>query len=339
MQVAYNKHMDALAFLDRPARGQPLPIYVVHGDEDFLKRRVIAALKTLVLGEDEGFGLTTLDGETATFATVRDELTTLPFLGSRRLVLIENADKFVTNYRGALEKYVAEPAATGVLVLDVKSWPANTRLAKMIDTKATLVCKGPAASRLPQWCVQWALAQHCKQLSLPAAELLVELVGAEMGLLDQELAKLAVYVGDAAKIDVNDVDDLVGRSQGANAFKVFDALANGRPGDALAIVDRLFDRGEHEMRILTAFSLQLRRLAQAARLGMNGTPLPAALAQVGVPPFAVRDSEQQLRHIGRKRAERLYDWLVEADIGMKGSSQLTSRMLLERLIARLAQPA
>ena len=37
---------------------------------------------------------------------------------------------------------------------------------------------------------------HGKQLVAAAARLLVELVGAEMGLLDQELAKLAAYVGE-----------------------------------------------------------------------------------------------------------------------------------------------
>ena len=48
-----------------------------------------------------------------------------------------------------LEKYLATPASTGVLVLDVKNWPANTRLAKLLEGDAALVCKAPAAHRLP----------------------------------------------------------------------------------------------------------------------------------------------------------------------------------------------
>ena len=89
--------------------------------------------------------------------------------------------------------------------------------------------------------------------------------------------------------------------------------------------------GEDPMRILGAFSLQLRRLAQAARLHRQGQPLPAALAQAGMPPFAVKGCEQQLRHLGRRRAERLYDWLLEVDLGLKGSSELKPRMLIEEL--------
>ena len=104
-----------------------------------------------------------------------------------------------------------------------------------------------------------------------------------------------------------------------------------------ASLDRLFEQGEEPLRILGAFSMQLRRLAQAARWSQQGKPLTAALAQAGVPPFALRGCEQQLRHLGRQRADRLYDWLVEADLGLKGSSQLPPQTLLERLVVQLAR--
>src|SRR5215831_14225627 len=126
--------MDALGFLDKAGKQKAQPVYVLHGDEDFLKRQVLEALQPLVLGpSDRAFGLSTHAGDKAAFAAVHDELQTLPFLAPRRLVVVENADPFVTRYRAALEKYVARPAPHGVLVLDVKSWPANTRLAKAVD--------------------------------------------------------------------------------------------------------------------------------------------------------------------------------------------------------------
>ena len=36
--------MDSLTFLERPPKGKPQPLYVLHGDEDFLKRRVLDTL-------------------------------------------------------------------------------------------------------------------------------------------------------------------------------------------------------------------------------------------------------------------------------------------------------
>src|SRR5258708_6022240 len=121
--------MDSSDFLQHAARTKPQPIYVLHGDEDFLKRQVLTALKTLVLGGDpDSFGLSTHSGDKATFAAVREDLDTLPFLSPRRLVVVEKADPFVSRSRASLEKYVAQPSATGVLVLDVQTWPATTRL-------------------------------------------------------------------------------------------------------------------------------------------------------------------------------------------------------------------
>lgn len=332
--------MDSFSFLERASRGDPKPVYVVHGDEDFLKRQVLLALRTLVLGSAEDtLGLSTHPGDRATYAAVRDELETLPFLSPRRLVVIENADPFITLHRSQLEKYVAQPASAGVLVLDVKSWPANTRLAKLVDNAATIACKALTAQKLLDWCVQWAASRHGKQLTVPAARLLVDLVGADMGQLDQEITKLSIYVGAANRIDQGDVDKLVGSSRAENTWKIFDAIGSGQTGAALALLDRLFDQGEDAMRMLGAFSMQLRRLAQAARLSQQGVPLGVALEQAGIPPFGLKASEQQLRHLGRRRADRLYDWLIETDLGLKGSSQLPARTLLERLVVRLARNA
>src|SRR5262245_59078306 len=114
--------MDCLTFLAKAPKGDPKPVYVLTGDEDFLKRQALAALTRWVLGSEDAFGLSSYTGETAEFPAIRDELATLPFLCPRRLVVVDNADPFVTNYRTQLEKYVAEPATSGVLVLDVKTW-------------------------------------------------------------------------------------------------------------------------------------------------------------------------------------------------------------------------
>ncbi|MCI0463666.1 MAG: DNA polymerase III subunit delta [Gemmataceae bacterium] len=329
--------MDSLTFLERPPKGKPKSLYVVHGDEDFLKRRTLEALRGWILGPDGDFSASTYPGDKAAFAAVFDELQTVPFFGSRRLVVVENADPFVNRHRAMLEKVLADLPDTGTLVLDVKSWPSNTRLYKLVDGSSVIACKAPAAYKLPQWCVGWAQARHGKQISAQGAALLVELIGPEMGQFDQELLKLAIYVGARARIEVADVDRLVGRSREESTWKVFDAIGQGNSKEALTILDRLFAQGEEPMRILGAFSMQLRRLAQAAALYRQGKQLASALEQAGVAAFALRGAEQQLKHLGRRRLDRLYDWLMEVDLGLKGGSLLPPRTLLERLVVRLAR--
>ena len=330
--------MDSLAFLERKPEKEPRPVYVLHGDERFLKRRVLAVLRTLVLGpDDDGFGVSTHSGDKANYSTVSTELVSAAFFTPRRLVVVEDAEPFVTRERGKLEKYVASPSTTGVLVLDVQSWPGNTKLAKLVPEAATVGCKSPAPARLPEWCVQWCAASYGKQLIVAAARLLVDLVGAEMGLLDQELAKLASYVGEAKRIDAADVDALVGASRAENTWKIFDLIADGATGEALAFLDRLFEQGEDPFRLLGAFSMQLRRLAQAGRRFMQGSPLPAALEEAGVLPFGRAAAEKQMRRLGRRRLGQLYDWLLQIDLGLKGMSPLPPRTLFERLVVELAR--
>jgi DNA polymerase III subunit delta len=329
--------MEALPFLASP-KAKLGSLYVVHGDEPFLKRHVIRAVRTRALGEQaDEQSVSLYAGDKATFAEIFDDLDTVPFFDPKRVVLVESADPFISKYRSELETKLKQLPETGVLILDVKTWASNTRLAKMIDNSATVVCKAPGSQSMARWCSDWCTAQYQKQLPAPAASLLVDLVGPEMGLLDQEMLKLSIYIGQRARIDAEDVDKLVGNNRAADTWKIFDALAAGNVKGAMAILERLFDQGEEPMRIIGAFSMQLRRLAQATRLTAQGVSIGAALAQVGVPPFATRSAEDQMRHLGRRRLDRLYDWLLQMNMDLRGGSSLPARTLFERFLLKLAR--
>ncbi len=335
--------MEALTFLERLAKAKPQPLYVLHGDEVFLKRQVHLALRRLVLGPEEGFGVSSHPGDKATWAGVIDDLQTLPFLAPRRLVVVEEADTFVSRERARLEKFVKalpEPGEVkGVLVLDVQTWAATTNLAKLTPDGMTIVCKTPEAHLLPPWCVNRCSTRHGKQLSAGAAKLLVDLIGPEMGLLDMELEKLAVYVGSAPRIDGRDVDQLVGRSRMEQVWEIFTIIGAGKAGEALTFLDRLLEQGDQPLNILGAFGKRLRQLANVARLNAQGVPLQDAMTRAGVPNFraARQGAEEQMRHLGRRRLDRLYDWMLETNQGLKGGSQLPERTQLERLVVRLAR--
>jgi DNA polymerase III subunit delta len=331
--------MDSLAFLDRVGEFTPQPIYVLHGDELFLKRHVLTALRTHVLGPGpELMGLSSYSGDKVSFATVRNDLATVPFLSPRRLVVIDNADAFVTNERKKLEKYVKEPSSTGVLVLDVKTWVGTTNLAKVLQD-AAILCKTMPTARLPEWCQKWCSAEYGKMITPHAARLLVELVGADMGMLDQELNKLSLYVGEAAKIENADVDRLVGNSREENTWKIMDLIGSGQTGPALTLLSRLFSQGENEVKLLALVGFTLRKVVQAAFLFQMGTPLQTALDQAGINhPAGRQGAEQQMRHLGRQRLAQVYDLLIQTDLGIKGSSALPPRTLLERLVVQLSRP-
>ncbi len=333
--------MDALPFLAAVGKAKRQPVYVLAGDEDFLKRRCRDALVKLALGEaDPAFAVTTYHGDKLDFSTVRNDLDTLPFLSPCRVVVVEPADTFVTNHRPALERYVAQPSPAGVLVLDVKTFPETTKLAKSLPDAAKVACKAPPAYKLAAWVQEWSKTGHGKKLAPDAAELLVELVGGTMGQLDQELEKLAVAVGGKAAVEAADVHRLVGRSRGADVFRILDAIGDGKPAAALGILERLFAEGDDPMAVLGPLTGQLRKLAAVGRQLADGLPIGPAMDAVKVPnwPQARQSFERQVKWLGRRRLGLLTDWLVEINHGLKGGNPLPERVQVERLVVKLARP-
>ncbi len=333
--------MDAFAFLEKSAKSKRQPIYAVSGDEDFLRRQARDAILDLVLGDAErDLALSVFAGDKLEFPTVRGELDTLPFVGPARVVVVENADPFVTNCRESLERYAANPSKVGVLVLETKTFPETTKLAKALPDGAKIACKAPKADRLLPWCVGWAKERHGKRLELNAAELLLELVGPQMGLLAQEIEKLAVAAGEKAAISPELVNELIGRSRAANVFHILNAIGDGQPARAFKLLAEVFEEGEEPLAVMGALTAQFRKLAAVGRLTAEGQSLGAACDAAGVPkwPDARISAEKQVRHLGRRRLDKLLDWLVEINLGLKGGNPLPGRVQVERFVVRLARP-
>jgi DNA polymerase-3 subunit delta len=81
------------------------------------------------------------------------------------------------------------------------------------------------------------------------------------------------------------------------------------------------------------------RLILQAEASGRRIAIGPALQQAGVKSFVVQKAERQLRRLGRQRGAQLYRWLLETDLELKGESQMAPRLILERLIVRLASPA
>jgi len=344
---AMPRSLHAIDYLARPDKYPPRPVCVLFGDDPFLKRQTLWRLRKAVLpGGDADFSFATFEGPSAELHHVIDELSTVAmFGGGKRLVVVEEADDFVSRYRAELEDYVARPKPTGLLVLQPKSWPANTRLYKAVAGAGLQVdCNSPAPARLTRWLASWAAEAHHVQLAPSAAELMVEMIGPELGLLDQELAKLALTSGPAGKITVETVTRSVGSWRAKTAWDMLDAVLAGDARKALVELDRLLLAGEHPIAVLGQISASLRRFAAATRLVFQAEAagrrisLGDALEQAGFRRFLLQKVERQLRLLGRHRGDRVYRWLLQADLDLKGASALPPRLILERLLVRLAAP-
>ena len=174
------------------------------------------------------------------------------------------------------------------------------------------------------------------------------MTGTELGLLDQSLAKLALSLDDPTSgATPADVVDIIGGWRTKTTWDLLDAACNGNAGEALLQLDRILSAGEHPQAMFGAISWSLRRFAAAARnveaLERAGRPvrLGDALEAAGFrryPQGALQRAESQLRQIGRQRAVKLFAWLLETDLALKGthSAPHLARLAMETLIIRIS---
>ena len=154
--------------------------------------------------------------------------------------------------------------------------------------------------------------------------MLVELIGPELGLLDQELAKLALMAGDEKKIAPELVGRAVGGWRAKTTWEMLDAALDGNVRDAMLQLDRLLAAGEQPVGLLGQISASLRRFAAATRLVLQAEAarrrpnLREALEQAGVRSFVLQKAERQLRQLGRQRGARALPLAAPGRSGSEG---------------------
>jgi len=246
------------------------PVYVIHGKD---RRRVTdsadAIARQVLADADPQLSLSRLEGNNIELADVLDELRTLPFLSPCRLVMIKDADSFITKYRQPLEAYLEAPSPTGVLILLPESFPATTRLAKIAAKIGQVIsCEPIKPKELARYLITYAKEQYGLKLNQEAAELLRELAGDDSGILCCEVDKIAAYLAGPdnpkTEITLNDVQAVVGHNRLYNVFHVIDALTAGKTAEALSLLNHMLNQDrDAQYTAVGAFAWHFRRLYQA----------------------------------------------------------------------------
>jgi len=306
-------------------------VYVLHGDDAYLLDAHRREITNHVVGDaDPQVCISSFDAS-AELADVLDELRTLPFLAPRRLVIVRDADSFVTAHRQALERFLQAPPSSATLLLLVAHWNARTRLAKLIGKIGHVTdCSLPATTGLPRWLAQ-AAKRRGKKLAPDAAALLAEWVGRDLAALNNEMEKLSLYAGDRAAITIEDVCAVVTASAGPAAFDLTNAItAADLPAALKALGGMLRKRGD-EFKTLGMVAWHLRRAMLAKELLQAGQSPRQALPPM--PPHA-RNAFLALLNRRSLSAFRLdFRRLIRADLRMKSGAKPAAA--LQELLASL----
>ncbi|HNQ22947.1 MAG TPA: DNA polymerase III subunit delta [Phycisphaerae bacterium] len=307
-------------------------VYAIVGADRFLRQEALNALLAQAPPGVAGLEPSRFDGTEAELAEVLDEVRTLPLLGGRRVVIVDDADAFISAHRAAMERYCESPSPAGCLILVCDSLGRNTRLHRIITQRYQLIaCEPLKGGALPGWLSERATRVYGKRLERAANALLLEQVGSAPGLLDAELAKLAVYVGARPEIVAADVEALVGQQREELVFRVVDAMTGGDVAQALRCWEQVLatDRAA-EARAVGGLAYAIRRLRQAHRDRQRG----ASWYELGRLLFTNDEgARRMLASTSEAVLEAQLAELLEADVAVK-TGLSTAASVVEKFIVR-----
>lgn len=330
-------------FLAQGPSGDPLPVYVLRGTDPYLLDQGRQAVRERVIGDAEpGLALLELDGAEAQLADVLDALRTAPFLAPRRLVVIREAEAFLSpgnqgeKNRDALLKYLKAPSPSGSLCLEVASWNESTRLAKRVDEVGVVVqCETDRPDQIPSWLRRQAKEQYGATLTPAAAQMLQEYLGNDFASLTHAIEMLALYAKETDSIDTPDVDALIARGHHERVWDLCDAVAEQRVARALGLLDAFWTEGMMAPQIVGLLRSTFRQLVRVRSLaGRMG--LEVAMARANVPRPAFTRVRRAVEAFSGDDLADAYQALVDADLEAKTTPN--DRLVMEALVHQLCRP-
>jgi DNA polymerase III subunit delta len=309
------------------------PVYVLAGGDSYLldkRRREI--VEQVIDGGDPQLAMRIFDGaqnETIALADVLDELRTVPFLAPHRLVIIRDADEFVSENRDKLEGYLDAPSATASLMLIAPAWKTNTRLHKLVLKIGEFTdCSTPGGSAMA---VLGQLGREVPPITPAATQMLVDHVAGNLLALSNELEKLSLYTA-GRQITERDVETLVADTAGAADFALTNALMAGDTAAALKTLGQEMRKRGDEFRLLGQIQWHLRKVLKAQQLLAAGKNGYQAVGEAGI----FQQKEQAVALLRRRPLAKLQQdmrKMIRVDLGLK--SGLEPKAAMEELIVAL----
>ena len=281
------------------------------GENSFMLHAELEKLVANFLDEHGEMALERLDGEDASFERMQEALQSLPFLASKKMVVLRtpSANKqFVENVERLLKEL---PETTDVILVEPK---LDKRLSyyKFLK-KATDFREFTAldSSGLARWLVQSAKDRD-GSLSSSEANFLVDRVGANQQLLSNELEKLLLY---NSKITRQTVELLTEPTPQSKIFDLLDAAFAGNAKRAMELYGEQRALKVEPQQIIAMLAWQLHILALIKTADQRTPDQIAREAKLN--PFVVRKSSVIARKLTLSELKTLVANLLEIDTRLK----------------------
>ncbi len=317
------------------------PVYLFMGPEALVKREALEALRKKLLPP----GLEALNDATLEDVSAReitDACETMPMMCDRRVVTVRDWAPLMPGKAKnedadaeCMLKWLDNPPATCALVFYMRGdMDGRKKMTALLKKKAAVVdFQFLTDSELSRWCAR-RLKPLGKRLTPQALSTLTYMAGRELTRLAGEVNKLADYAGEREEITDADVRAIVPASLEYNVFELLNSLLAGDMQKGQQTVNSLLQGGQNPVGILAMLTRQARQLAHMKCALDAGTPVQTVQQQLGMHPYAAKQTARQCAKLSADWLTALYEKCVDADYAVK-SGRLRDRDALDALVIHI----
>ncbi len=265
-----------------------VPVYLVLGEEDALRRRVSEAFTETFERRDDGPGvIERIDGSTASLSDVLDAARSLSLFaiaaqGPARLVWVSRFERLDLDEINDLADYLSTPVTATCLVLEASKLDKRKLVYKTVAAAATVVdCEPPRREGDVRRWLEGSARASGHEIDADALEYMINMAGTSITALEQELEKVMLYVGHGGRIRAEDLEGLLGRSREHSVFELTDALVRADAATALRLLNMLLDDGEEPVRVLAMIAWITRQLVIAHDVAASGRSRRESMEAIG----------------------------------------------------------
>lgn len=328
------------------------PVYLIYGGESFLEEELFREIRSVAVQPE------TADFNYHVFNPAPDQVEqalsiaqTQPFFAQRRLVVVRDCPIFAASRKkqesgeeeeekpaGGSEEAVltylkAPVSSTCLLFLCGENVDSRKKVTKAaIATGGAVECKPLKDQDAMMWAQQRA-ASYGKKLGDPAARLLVEKTGPNLRLIDSELRKLALFVGESRGINPTDVDLAVGGVAETEIFRLTEAVMLKERARALALLAQTLRQVDHPLQVLAALTNRFRQILTVQSLSARGLSVKEGAGLARMHPFPYEKIAAHVRAVPRGEIVAAMKSLLEADLAIKSGAN--PKLALETLVVEL----
>ncbi len=316
-------------FLKELEAGRIASVYLFEGEEDYLKEKALKKLKErIILPNYEDFNHEKLSALNAAAIRIIESLSTLPFKGNHRLVVVDAVDKWSEKDQRILAGYLENPVKSSCLVCSTGKFDRRRKLYREFQKNGKIVSFYPLwDEEIIDW-IQERIKKEGKEIDPEALFYLKERIGNDLQNLNQEIEKLIIFIHPAHLIKKKDVEKVVGEGKGPGVFDLMGAIREKDLARALLILSQLLERGEEALRIHSLIVHEVRSLLRIKEKKKRLSPPEACSIVFGprnyYPKFYTDLANHYLQAAKRFSLTELisdYENLVEAEASIKTGTE------------------